>query len=182
VQPVILDTDVASLLHRRRLTGPLATRLIGREPLITFVTLGELTKWAEIRRWGPHRRQELTDWLSAIPVLPGDEAVATTWGRLSAEVTLRGRPRPVNDMRIAACCLTYEVPLVTLNLKDYEDFTDVRAAAAPGKRLSGNRDHVTCVARHARLPNAIPKDVRTKLMRARRSARFISVSLYSRAV
>lgn len=49
MNPTILDTDVASLLHRRRLTGPLAARLIGREPLITFVTFGELTKWAEIR-------------------------------------------------------------------------------------------------------------------------------------
>jgi hypothetical protein len=37
-----------SRLHRRKLTGPPATRLIGREPLITFVTLGELTKWAKI--------------------------------------------------------------------------------------------------------------------------------------
>ena len=36
MQPVIPDTDVASLLHRRKLTGPLATRLLGREPLITF--------------------------------------------------------------------------------------------------------------------------------------------------
>ncbi len=26
--------------------------LIGREPLITFVTFGELTKWAKMRRWG----------------------------------------------------------------------------------------------------------------------------------
>ena len=53
MQPVILDTDVASLLHRRKLTGPLATRLIGREPLITFITFGELAKWAEIRHWMP---------------------------------------------------------------------------------------------------------------------------------
>ncbi len=44
MQPVILDTDVASLSHKRKLTGPLATRLIGRRPLITFVTYGELTK------------------------------------------------------------------------------------------------------------------------------------------
>jgi hypothetical protein len=27
MQPVILDTDVASLLHKRKLAGPLATRL-----------------------------------------------------------------------------------------------------------------------------------------------------------
>jgi predicted nucleic acid-binding protein len=124
VHPAVLDTDVASLLHRRKLTGPLATRLIGREPLITFVTYGELTKWAEIRHWGPRRREELAGWLSGIPVLPGDEPVAAIWGRLSAAAVRRGRPRPVNDMWVAACCLAYEVPLATLNLKDYEDFKE----------------------------------------------------------
>lgn len=34
MQPVILGTDVASLTHKRKLTGSLATRLIGRKPLI----------------------------------------------------------------------------------------------------------------------------------------------------
>jgi predicted nucleic acid-binding protein len=79
---------------------------------------------AEIRHWGSYRRGELSDWLSGIPVLPGDEAVAAIWGRLSAAASHRGRPRPVNDMWIAACCLAYEAPLATLNLKDYEDFTE----------------------------------------------------------
>jgi predicted nucleic acid-binding protein len=124
VHPAVLDTDVASLLHRRKLTGPLAARLTGREPLITFVTYGELTKWAEIRQWGARRREELAGWLSGIPVLPGDEASAAIWGRLSAAAIQRGRPRPVNDMWVAACCLAYEVPLATLNLKDYEDFQE----------------------------------------------------------
>ncbi len=122
--PVILDTDVASFLHRRKLTGPLATRLVGREPLITFVTFGELTKWAEIRDWGTHRRSALAMWLSGIPILPGDEAVAEVWGILSAAAAKRGRPRPVNDMWIAACCLAHQVPLATLNVKDYQDFTE----------------------------------------------------------
>ena len=36
MDPVVLDTDVASLLHKGTLAGPLATRLIGREPLITL--------------------------------------------------------------------------------------------------------------------------------------------------
>jgi hypothetical protein len=67
-----VDTDVASLLHKGTLAGPLATRLIGREPLITFVTFGELAKWAEIRNWGQHRREELTNWLSHIAVLPSN--------------------------------------------------------------------------------------------------------------
>ncbi|HEV8175921.1 MAG TPA: hypothetical protein VGP91_19945 [Actinoplanes sp.] len=87
----VLDTDVASLLRRGTLAGPLVTRLIGREPLITFVTSGELAEWAEIRNWGLRRREELTSWLSRITVLPGDEAVAATWGRLSAAVTSHPR-------------------------------------------------------------------------------------------
>ena len=52
------------------LVGPLATPLIGREPLITFVTFGELAKWAEIRKWGLRRREELTSWLSALRCCP----------------------------------------------------------------------------------------------------------------
>jgi predicted nucleic acid-binding protein len=124
VQPVVLDTDVASLSHKRRLSGPVATRLIGRRPLITFVTFGELTKWTDLRDWGSRRRQELADWLSGVPVLPGDEAVAATWGKLSAGATRAGQPRPVNDMWIAACCLTHNLPLATLNLKDYAYFRD----------------------------------------------------------
>jgi predicted nucleic acid-binding protein len=86
-------------------------------------TIGELTKWAEIRRWGVRRREELASWLSGVPVLPGDEPVAAIWGRLSAAAIQRGRPRLVNDMWVAACCLAYEVPLATLN-KDYEDFKE----------------------------------------------------------
>jgi len=124
VQPVVLDTDVASLLHKKRLTDPIGARLIGRRPLVTFVTLGELTKWAQVRGWGTTSRQALADWLSVVPVLPGDEAVAVTWGHLSAAAVLRGRPRPMNDMWIAACCLTHDLPLATLNVKDFRDFVD----------------------------------------------------------
>ena len=126
----VSDTDVASLLHRGTLAGPLASRLIGREPLITFVTFGELAKWAEIRNWGQRRREEPTSWLSRIAVLPGDQAVAATWGRLSAAAIRRGRPRPVNDMWTAACCLTHGLPLATLNLKDYRTSTSTTACAS----------------------------------------------------
>ncbi|MCC5034103.1 hypothetical protein DMH02_012920 [Streptomyces sp. WAC 00631] len=73
---------------------------------------------------GNLRRQELADWLSGVPVVPGDEAVAATWGKLSAAGRKAGRPQPVNDMWIAACCLTHDLPLATLNLKDYEYFRD----------------------------------------------------------
>lgn len=46
---VVLDTDVSSLSLKHRLPLPVLTRLIGKQPCITFVTLGELTQWAELR-------------------------------------------------------------------------------------------------------------------------------------
>jgi toxin FitB len=51
-----------------------------------------------------------------------DEAVAIKWGQLQARAQQRGRPRPVNDTWIAACCLVDELPLATLNTKDFVDF------------------------------------------------------------
>lgn len=52
----MLDTDVSSLSLKRRLPSPVLTRLIGKQPCITFVTLGELTQWAELRQRGRRNR------------------------------------------------------------------------------------------------------------------------------
>ena len=57
-------------------------------------------------------------------ILPYSEDVARTWGRISAVAIQRGRPRPANDTWIAACALTYGLPLATLNAKDFKDFKD----------------------------------------------------------
>ena len=45
-----------------------------------------------------------------------------TWGQVQARAQLRGRPRPVNDAWIAACCLVNQLPLATFNAKDFADF------------------------------------------------------------
>jgi toxin FitB len=59
VARVVLDTDVASLSYKGRLPASLAARLIGQEVCVTFVTIGELSRWAEKRRWGTRARTEL---------------------------------------------------------------------------------------------------------------------------
>jgi predicted nucleic acid-binding protein len=120
----VFDTDVASHSFRDRLPPRLAARLVGRQPLLTFVTVGELAKWTRLRHWGPRNLAMLEDWLSNKPIIPASRQIAVTWGDLSAAAIQRGRPRPVNDTWIAACCLAYDVPLATLNLKDFEDFAE----------------------------------------------------------
>ena len=54
----------------------------------------------------------------------GTDDIARTWGDISAHAVRRGRPRPQNDNWIAACCLAYDLPLATLNIKDFTDFAE----------------------------------------------------------
>jgi toxin FitB len=63
-------------------------------------------------------------WLSDKPVISAARSIAVIWGGLSAAATQRGRPRPVNDTWIAACFLAYDLPLATLNVKDFADFAE----------------------------------------------------------
>ena len=104
---IVFDTDVASRSFKDRLPPTLAARLAGAQPLLTFVTVGELTQWTRLRQWGPRNRAMLEAWLSDKPVIPGSKSIASAWGELSAAATQRGRPRPVNDTWVAACCVAY---------------------------------------------------------------------------
>jgi toxin FitB len=48
---IILDTDVASLSIKNMLPPALLRQLLGAQIGITFVTLGELHRWALLRSW-----------------------------------------------------------------------------------------------------------------------------------
>lgn len=121
---VVLDIDAASSLLRRRAPVALAQALVGQVPAITFVTLGELTKWTLVRPWGPRSVDTMRAFVASLVVLPYDQRVATRWGELQAYAQLRGRPRPINDSWVAACCLIRELPLATFNVRDYADFVE----------------------------------------------------------
>lgn len=120
---MVLDTDVASRAFKGRVPPGLAVKLAGRQPLLSFVTIAELTQWTRLRNWGSGNRATLEAWMADKPVIAAARSVAVIWGEISAAVTKRGRPRPVNDTWVAACCLAYGVPLATLNVTDFADFT-----------------------------------------------------------
>jgi predicted nucleic acid-binding protein len=124
VQDVVLDTDVSSRSIKGQPVGRLAGELVKSRWHVTFVTVGELWRWASVRRWGRTSRAELERWLARVTVLESDDDVCRTWGQISADANRRGRPRPINDSWIAACCLSHDLPLATLNLKDFVDYTE----------------------------------------------------------
>ncbi len=121
---VVLDTDVASLSIRGPCRSGWRGALAGRTTFVTFVTVGELMKWAEVYQWGLRKRTELVDWLGRSVILPYDPRVAYRWSALSGGAHRRGRPRPQNDTWVAACCLVEDLSLATLNTKDYRDFAE----------------------------------------------------------
>src|SRR5882724_12007501 len=109
-------------LAPERLPPRLAARLVGKQPILTFVTAGELARWTKLRHRGPGNLAMPGSWLAGKPVIPGSKAIAAVWGGLPAAAIQRGRPRPVNDTWVAACCRAYQLPLATFSLKDFKDF------------------------------------------------------------
>jgi predicted nucleic acid-binding protein len=131
---LVLDTDVASHLHRGRdLPDPYTKVVSGRVLCVTFVTVAEMWQWAHHREWGEPRCTALRHWLQdRVVVVPYDALVAEIWGRLCGEARRRGDVLPMNDAWIAACCVRHDLPLSTLNVKDFQRI--------PGLRLTPDTD------------------------------------------
>ncbi len=128
---LVLDTDVASHLQMGRLDGSLHQLVIGHTPCVTFVTVGEFYRGAFRRGWGPQRIAKLESWLRNVVVLPYNFEVGRSWGRLVAQMERVGRPMQANDAWIAACCLTWGLPLMTLNRRHFEHVPDLRVLPEP---------------------------------------------------
>src|SRR6185437_14256728 len=58
--PMVVDTDVVSYLFKRDTRGAsFAPQLVGRVPVISFMTVAELDAWADQRNWGRAARNRL---------------------------------------------------------------------------------------------------------------------------
>jgi hypothetical protein len=65
------------------------------------------------------RRMATLDSVVDIELLPIDEAAAITWARMRARLAEAGRRVNINDLWIAACAASRELPVVTQD----DDFT-----------------------------------------------------------
>jgi toxin FitB len=121
---VVLDTDVVSRYRAGRLPLGYARLVAANDVSITFITAGELWKGALTARWGDARRGGLNLWLDEATTISAGWAVARNWGAIATRAQLGGRPRPLHDTWIAACCIQRGLPLLTLNRRDFADFAE----------------------------------------------------------
>ncbi len=121
----LLDTNVISELRRKRPDAGVAAWFAERPAVtlhVSVLTLGEIRKGIESLA-DAVKRQQIGDWLEtdvsaffAGRILPINEVVADTWGRLLAAA---GRPLPSIDSLLAATALANDLVLVTRNTKDF---------------------------------------------------------------
>lgn len=126
----LLDTNVLSKAARSRPDPGLAQWLDSQSTLdlcISVLTLGEIRKGVLLLADG-RKRDRLHQWLRAEltrqftdRLLPVDEGVALSWGRLAAEGRGEGRRLPVIDGLLLATADRFDLTFVTRNERDCAD-------------------------------------------------------------
>ena len=117
---VIVDSDVVSYLFKSHPAASLyLSDLADRVPMISFMTVAELDRWALEARWGDVRRNRLREYLDPFVVVPYDRDLCTKWAEVTVAAQKCGRRIECADAWIAATALLVGAPLITHNRRDY---------------------------------------------------------------
>jgi predicted nucleic acid-binding protein len=129
---VVVDTDVLSFLFKNH---PIANRydgdLAGSAPLISFMTVAEVERWALQYEWGLQRLHSLHAYLRRFTVVPSSPDLCHTWAEVTIAARRAGRRIACEDAWIAATAMLYEAPLVTHNRADYLGVTGLTLVSHP---------------------------------------------------
>ncbi|MFN0168402.1 MAG: type II toxin-antitoxin system VapC family toxin [Bryobacteraceae bacterium] len=117
---VIVDTDVVSYLFK---SHPIAfhylSDLTDQTPMVSFMTVAELDRWALEARWGEPRRKRLSEYLERFAIFPYDRDLCGKWAEVTVAAQSCGRRIECADAWIAATALLCDAPLITHNRTDY---------------------------------------------------------------
>ncbi|MBI1284695.1 MAG: PIN domain-containing protein [Thiobacillus sp.] len=132
---MVLDTNVLSELMRPQPAAQVMAWFDGRAEttfFITAITRAEILLGIGLLPAG-HRRDTLAEAASRMfeqdfggRCLPFDEHPAGMYARVVAERTRGGLPISTEDAEIAAISLLHGLPLVTRNVKDFDNITGLR--------------------------------------------------------
>ncbi|HSH37667.1 MAG TPA: PIN domain-containing protein [Chthoniobacterales bacterium] len=122
---ILLDTDLLSLLERKRIPGKLATWMNGQtDVVISVVSLAELEFGLQQSPAG--HRAALAEWLSDTrrrfaPVTEQlSEPILVRWKRLLADLKRNNRTMTCEDSLIAATALYWGHTVATRNTRHFQ--------------------------------------------------------------
>ena len=128
----LLDTNIVSepLKVKPKQTILEKLKLHSRESFISAVTWHEL--WFGCHKLPESKRKDaVRGYLEqvvkpAMEILPYSAEVAFVHAQERARLTALGLPPPFADGQIAATAIQHDLTLVTLNLKDFQSFEDLK--------------------------------------------------------
>jgi len=134
---VLLDTDVFSFLIKERDTrADLYRPHIARKTIaLSFISVGELYVWTVKKRWGQRRIAELEQRLKATVIVPFDLELCKAYGRIKVALIAAGRAVPANDLWIATCAIRHTIPLVTHNVRHFENIPGLQVISECNRPL-----------------------------------------------
>ena len=115
---VMLDTDtcIFAMAKARGFRPKMRLRDCG----ISMVVLGELECGVRRSAKVKENRSALNHWLAAVQVLDVDAEVARRYGQLRADLEDVGKLIGPNDLWIAAHALSFDAPLISNNLSEFQ--------------------------------------------------------------
>ena len=126
----LLDTCVFSEYVKRTPNLQVIEWVDQHSPDLLFmsvITLGELKKGCfKLKQSQEARFNKLKHWIDTLEndfkdrVVPLDSKVINTWGELCGKSESNGYTLPLMDSLIGATALSYQLTLVTRNVKDFE--------------------------------------------------------------
>lgn len=123
---VVVDTNILSYELKRDTRAALYTpHLQNRTLAISYVTLAELSLWANRRNWGERRLAEVDALLSECLIIYPNDEICRIWAKITLACERNGRQIPENDAWIASCAIYYEAPLITHNWRDFANIPDL---------------------------------------------------------
>ena len=129
---ILLDTDVTSYIIKDL---PIATAfrpiVFGKRVAVSFMTLAEIHEGIYRSNWGEIKKRKIFDGLRQFVVLPFTASVCEIWGRIRAE--RKQQPISVGDAWIAATAIAYGLPLLTNNVKHFQEITGLNLLQIPAQ-------------------------------------------------
>ena len=130
---VIVETNIISYIMKgHKLAKLYAPYLTGKLVAITFITVAEMYYGAEKSQWGEQRRKKLESILRNFVVIPYDFEIAKCYARIVAARERKGKPISFADAWIAACAVRHAVPLVTHNVRHFEEIDGLEVITKAG--------------------------------------------------
>ncbi len=116
----LVDTNIASDFIRGR--GTLASRFVqyGGRLHFSTISLSELYTWAYKRESPEKLLQVIGEFKSIMTIVPFTDQIAETLGRIRGEQMRRGILFSPIDLQIAATAITFDLTLITHNIKDFQ--------------------------------------------------------------